>query len=69
MIELLQGGAAGSFSLSAYGPRILKRDFEPGFMVKHLIKDLGIALDEGRKMSVSMPSTALAQQFYTALMS
>ena len=37
-------------------------------MVKHLIKDLGIALDEGQKMGVFMPSTGLAHQFYSALM-
>ena len=47
---------------------MLKRDFEPGFYVKHFVKDLGIALEESKKMGISMPSTALAEQFYIALM-
>lgn len=68
MIVLLQKGAANSFSLEKYGPRMLRRDFEPGFYVEHFVKDLTIALEEGRKMNLSMPGTALAQQLYIAMM-
>lgn len=68
MIELLSGGAAGSFTLSNYGPRILKRDFDPGFYVEHFVKDLGICLDESKRMGISMPGTALSHQLYIALM-
>jgi len=68
LIELLSKGAAGSFSLEKLGPRMLKRNFDPGFYVEHFVKDLGIALDEAKRMGISMPSTALAQQFYHALM-
>lgn len=68
LIQLLSKGAAGSFSLEKLAPRMLRRDFEPGFYVEHFVKDLGIALDESKKMGLSMPSTALAQQFYHALM-
>lgn len=50
MIGLLQGGAAGSFSLQKLGPRMLKRDFEPGFYVKHFVKDLGICIEEGKRL-------------------
>ena len=64
MIELLQNGAAGSHALKNLGPRILKRDMEPGFAVFHFVKDLGIALDESRNMGLSLPGTALASQLY-----
>jgi 3-hydroxyisobutyrate dehydrogenase len=67
LIPLLSGGAARSFSLEKLAPRMLKRDFEPGFYVEHFVKDLGIALEESKRMGISMPSTALAQQFYHAL--
>lgn len=67
LIELLQGGAAGSFTLAKLAPRMLRRDFEPGFYVKHFVKDLGIALEESKKMGISMPGTGLAEQFYLAL--
>ena len=68
MIKLLSKGAAASFSLSAYGPRMLKRDFEPGFYVEHFVKDLGIVLDESKRMGISVPGTAQATQLYHALM-
>ena len=60
MINLLNLGAAGSFTLQKLAPRMLKRDFEPGFYVKHFVKDLGIALEESRRLGISMPGTALA---------
>jgi 3-hydroxyisobutyrate dehydrogenase len=39
---------------------MLRRDFEPGFYVEHFVKDLGICLEESKRMSLSMPGTALA---------
>ena len=60
MVELLSGGAAGSFSLKMLAPRMLRRDFEPGFFVEHLVKDLGIVLEESKRMGISVPGTALA---------
>mmetsp|Transcript_22247 Transcript_22247/g.54358 ORF Transcript_22247/g.54358 Transcript_22247/m.54358 type:complete len:137 (-) Transcript_22247:1333-1743(-) len=61
------GGAAGSFSMATYSPRILARDMKPGFFVKHFVKDLGIALAECQRMHLSLPGTALAHQLYVAL--
>jgi len=58
MIQLLSKGAAGSFSLDKLAPRMLRRDFEPGFYVEHFVKDLGIVLDESKRMGISMPGTA-----------
>ena len=65
-IETIKGGAAGSWSLSNYAPRLLRGDIEPGFKIDHFIKDLGIALSEARRMNLSLPGTALAEQLYVA---
>lgn len=62
-------GAAGSWSLANLGPRIINNNFDPGFMVAHFIKDMGIALDESKRMGLSMPGLALAHQLYLALQS
>ena len=67
MISLLNKGAAGSFSLDKLAPRMLRRDFEPGFYVEHFIKDLGIAMEEARRMKLGLPGLALATQLYQAL--
>jgi 3-hydroxyisobutyrate dehydrogenase len=60
-------GAAGSWSLSNLGPRIIANNFDPGFFVEHFIKDMGIALDEANRMGLSLPGLALAKQLYVAL--
>jgi 3-hydroxyisobutyrate dehydrogenase len=67
VLESVSGGAAGSWSLSNYGPRILRGDFEPGFFVDHFVKDMGIALDESANLQLSVPGLALAHQLYVAL--
>jgi 3-hydroxyisobutyrate dehydrogenase len=60
-------GAAGSKALEVLGPRIMDRNFEPGFYVEHFIKDMGIALEESKRMGLCMPGLALANQLYLAL--
>jgi 3-hydroxyisobutyrate dehydrogenase len=67
VLESVSGGAAGSWSLSNYAPRMLKGDFQPGFFVEHFIKDMGIALAESKRMNLSLPGLALAEQLYVAL--
>lgn len=67
VMDTLAGGAAANWSMSNYGPRILKEDYSPGFFVKHFIKDLKIALDEAQKLSLELPNTQLATQFYEKL--
>ena len=49
MITLLSRGGAVSFQLENLGPRMLRRDFEPGFYVEHFMKDLGIVLEETKR--------------------
>jgi 3-hydroxyisobutyrate dehydrogenase len=66
VIRVIGSGAAGSWSINNLGPRIARGDFEPGFYIKHFIKDMGIALDEAKQMNLSLPGLALANQFYVA---
>ncbi len=67
VLQAVSGGAAGSWSLSNYGPRILAGDFEPGFYIDHFVKDMVIALDEARAMGLEVPGLALAYDLYRAL--
>jgi 3-hydroxyisobutyrate dehydrogenase len=67
VIESVGSGAAGSWSINNLGPRMLDRDFNPGFFVEHFIKDLGIALDEARRMKLTLPGLTLAKQLYDAV--
>jgi 3-hydroxyisobutyrate dehydrogenase len=66
VIDTIKDGAAGSWSLSNYGPRLLREDLEPGFKIDHFVKDLGIALAEARRMRLPLTGTALAEQLYVA---
>ncbi len=67
MLRSISGGAAGCWTLDNLAPRILKRNFDPGFMVEHFVKDMAIALDEARQMQLPMPGLALVHQLYTAV--
>jgi 3-hydroxyisobutyrate dehydrogenase len=67
VLQSVGGGAAASWSLNNLGPRIIDRNFEPGFFVEHFLKDMGIALDEARRMNLALPGLALANQLYIAV--
>lgn len=67
VMQSVASGAAGSWSLSNLGPRIIAGNFDPGFFVEHFIKDMGIALSEAKRMNLCLPGLALAHQLYTAL--
>jgi 3-hydroxyisobutyrate dehydrogenase len=67
VLESVASGAAGSWSLSNYGPRMIANNFDPGFFVAHFIKDMGIALEEAKRMELSLPGLALAEQLYVAV--
>ncbi|HMO15402.1 MAG TPA: NAD(P)-dependent oxidoreductase [Pirellulaceae bacterium] len=66
-LESVSSGAAGSWSLSNLGPRIVANNFDPGFFVEHFIKDMGIALAEAERMNLSLPGLALAKQLYQSV--
>ncbi len=67
MLRSITGGAAGCWSLDNLAPRILQRNFDPGFFVEHFIKDMSIALDEAKRMNLSLPGLALVHQLYLAV--
>ena len=64
MIDIVGKGAAASWSLNNLGRRIARGDFNPGFFIKHFVKDMGIALQEARQMNLALPGLALVNQFY-----
>jgi 3-hydroxyisobutyrate dehydrogenase len=68
VLESVSGGAAASWQLLNLGPRILNRDFEPGFFAEHFVKDMSIALDSARQMEVKLPGLSLvAKKFEEVL--
>ncbi|BDR58754.1 NAD(P)-dependent oxidoreductase [Xylocopilactobacillus apicola] len=64
IIEMISQGAAKNWSMSNYGPRILKGDFKPGFSAKHFLKDLRIALESAEELGLEMPATKTARDLY-----
>jgi 3-hydroxyisobutyrate dehydrogenase len=64
VINVIGKGAAGCWSINNLGPRIANGNFEPGFFIKHFVKDMGIALKEASILNLSLPGLALAYQFY-----
>lgn len=64
VLNTVGNGAAANWSLDNYSPRILEDDYEPGFYVKHFVKDLKIALDEAEKLNIELPSTQRAKELY-----
>jgi 3-hydroxyisobutyrate dehydrogenase len=63
---LLAGGGA-SWQMSAYAPRILQGDFQPGFYIKHFVKDMNIAIAEAESMGLETPALKLAKSLYDRL--
>ena len=63
VIEAIKEGAAGSWQLANLGPKILQRDFAPGFMVDLMLKDLRLILDSAASREGSLPATALVRKF------
>lgn len=66
MLSSVSKGAAASWMLSNVAPLMVKRDFRPGFYVEHFIKDMGIVLEEARKMNLTLPGLSLVNQLYIA---
>ncbi|PLR75595.1 oxidoreductase [Bacillus sp. V3-13] len=67
VLKSISTGAAGSWSLSNLAPRMINGDFEPGFYIKHFIKDMNIALEEAAAMGMDTPGLALARRLYGKL--
>ncbi len=67
MLESISGGAAACWTLNNLAPRIIRGDLEPGFYIDHFIKDMGIALDEARRMNLVLPGLELVHKLYLSL--
>ena len=67
MLESIRGGAAACWALDNLAPRILQRDFEPGFFIEHFVKDMGIVLEEAARRNLSLPGLSLVHQLYQSL--
>jgi 3-hydroxyisobutyrate dehydrogenase len=67
MIEAVSAGAGTSWQLQNLAPRMVARDFRPGFKVAHQRKDLRLALEAAEKLGMPLPGTSLVQQFFSAL--
>lgn len=67
LIEVISAGAGSSWGLANLGPKMVKRDFEPGFKVKHQQKDLRLVLSSASDLELPMPGTALVQQMFQAV--
>ena len=65
--EALMGGAASSWMLDVLGKKMMERDFQPAFAIKHQQKDLAIVLKAARQKGVPLPGTALVHQLLSAL--
>ena len=60
----ISGGAAGSWALTNLAPRALAENYAPGFYVKHIIKDMKIALDSAAELKLELAGLAEARRLY-----
>jgi 2-hydroxy-3-oxopropionate reductase len=67
VIDVISKGAAGSWQLENRGPTMVRDEFEFGFAVEWMRKDLGICLAEARRVGARLPVAALVDQFYAAI--
>jgi len=67
LLASIRQGAAGCWTLDHLAPKLLQRDFTPGFFVEHFIKDMGIALTEAKRMGLLLPGLAVVHKLYQAV--
>jgi 3-hydroxyisobutyrate dehydrogenase len=68
VLDVIGGGAASSVQLNVQGPRMIKGDFAPGFMLEHFVKDIGLAIAEADRMGLVLPGLTQAKKLYDILM-
>lgn len=64
MLQSIRTGAAACWTIDNLAPRILKGNFDPGFFVDHFVKDMGLALEEARRMNLTLPGLELVHNLY-----
>ncbi|MEA4877635.1 MAG: NAD(P)-dependent oxidoreductase [Aminobacterium sp.] len=67
VLESIAQGAAGSWSLSNLAPRMIAGDFNPGFYIKHFIKDMRIALESADRLGLDTPGLEMSLSMYKKL--
>jgi 3-hydroxyisobutyrate dehydrogenase len=65
MLQSIRGGAAACWTLDNLAPRVLQRNFEPGFFIDHFVKDMALVLDECRRMQIDLPGLRTVHEIYT----
>ncbi|HJT20315.1 MAG TPA: NAD(P)-dependent oxidoreductase [Nitrospira sp.] len=67
LLPSIAGGAAACWTLDHLAPRMLQRNFKPGFFVDHFVKDMDIVLEESRRMDVTLPGLSLVHVLYRSV--
>lgn len=67
MLKTISKGAAGCWTLDNLAPRVIKGDFNPGFMIEHFVKDMKIALEEATALDLKLPGLELVYSLYSKL--
>jgi 3-hydroxyisobutyrate dehydrogenase-like beta-hydroxyacid dehydrogenase len=67
VLATISKGAAGSWQMDNRGATMVSGEFDFGFAVDWMRKDLGIALAEGSSLGASLPVAALVDQFYARI--
>ncbi len=65
--EMISGGAGGSWAFENYGPKVLSRDWTPGFSIKNQRKDFGYCVSAASAMGAFIPATELVDQLLSVL--
>ena len=60
----ISGGAAGSWAMTNLAPRALAGNFAPGFYVKHILKDIRIAVESAEELGLDVPGLRCAHELY-----
>lgn len=64
VVDVISKGAAQSWQMDNRAPTMIRGEYDFGFAVDWMRKDLGLVLDEGRRLGLSLPLAALVDQFY-----
>ena len=67
MLDSISEGAAGSWQMSNMAPRMIKGDFDPGFYIKHFIKDMKIAKEEAEDENIDLKVLDTVLKMYETL--
>lgn len=67
MLHSISAGAAGSWQMTNNGPKMLQCDYAPGFFVKHFIKDMRIAVEQGKENGLELGVLEMVLSYYEQL--